>query len=210
MSAARDGTVKLWDSRSTKKCTHLLQAHNAKLNAVSFSKNDISLLTSGRDSNLRLWDIRSLNNSTTTLPDVGKNGLITQFNEHTCQGYNLSASFFNNEQNIITGSEDRIIYIYDIKTNKVAKRLEGHSSVIHLLNCTEQLPLTIISSSIDSCSIYCWSPKSNELQTSNTQQEQITQSREEVYVQQHRSAVEALMKKHGDQYAFFFCFKVLT
>jgi WD40 repeat protein len=63
------------------------------------------------------------------------------------------SGFFNNESHIITGSEDKKVYIYDTISGSVSKVLSGHSSVVHLVHYSQMFPLTIVSSSIDNVCI---------------------------------------------------------
>lgn len=59
-SAARDGSVHVWDCRLAPEngAVQKWTAHDAKLNAVQGGLDGVSLLTSGRDDSLRLWDRR--------------------------------------------------------------------------------------------------------------------------------------------------------
>ncbi len=43
-----------------------------------------------------------------------------EYKDHKCLGYNLAGYFYNNEESIMTGSEDGSVYIY----NKLGGYLE--------------------------------------------------------------------------------------
>jgi len=61
LCGTRDGIIRIFDKRDTKKpCLHF-GAHNQKLNSAEFNINNTCLLTCARDSLIRLWDIRKLN-----------------------------------------------------------------------------------------------------------------------------------------------------
>jgi len=198
VSGARDGTIKLWDTRCLNKATNTFQAHNGKLNTTSFCRDDTKLLSGGRDSVLRLWDVRKMETMSSTIPEKGSSGLIQEYNKHFCQGYNVGCSFFNNEKHIVTGSEDKKVYIYEAVSGEVVKVLDGHPSVVHLVNCSEQDQLSILTSSIENCSILVWTPNATE-EDVNTTKESVEKLEEDSFISQHRAAVESLMKKHGDQ-----------
>jgi len=73
--------------------------------------------------------------------------------------------------------------------------------VVHLIHCIDQNPLKLVSSSIESCSVLLWSPQTIERpEIKNSFLEKPTPSTEDdIFMDTHRAAVEALMKKHGDQ-----------
>lgn len=89
----------------------------------------------------RLWDVRKLSDSTTNVSTNSNNtsaALLREYKQHECTGYNVSCSFYHDEKYIITGSEDKCIYIYETQTGKLRKKLKGHPSVVHLLYADQQ------------------------------------------------------------------------
>eukprot|EP01114_Cavostelium_apophysatum_P021355 TRINITY_DN7431_c0_g1_i1.p1 TRINITY_DN7431_c0_g1~~TRINITY_DN7431_c0_g1_i1.p1 ORF type:complete len:495 (-),score=65.33 TRINITY_DN7431_c0_g1_i1:40-1524(-) len=202
MSGARDGTINLYDTRTLPQPVHVFQAHNAKLNSISFSKDDLRILSGGRDSHLRLWDVRKLQDAVSPNLTQSKNALISEYNKHRCSGYNVVCSFYNDENNIITGSEDKKVYIYDTRTGNVEKTLDDHPSVVHLVHSSDQMPLTIVSSTIENCAAFVWSPTTTtteSVQEKNTQLSALVPTDEQdAFLHTHRAAVETLMRKHGD------------
>ena len=54
---------------------------------------------------------------------------------------------------IVTGSEDKKVYIYETRTGKLEKILETHPSVVHLVGATQTSPHFIVSSSIENVRI---------------------------------------------------------
>ena len=47
-----------------------------------------------------------------------------EYKGHKCQGYNIGAHFYGNEDYILTGSEDASIYIYNKISGKIEKKLQ--------------------------------------------------------------------------------------
>eukprot|EP01103_Thecamoeba_quadrilineata_P016944 TRINITY_DN5835_c0_g1_i4.p2 TRINITY_DN5835_c0_g1~~TRINITY_DN5835_c0_g1_i4.p2 ORF type:complete len:259 (-),score=49.32 TRINITY_DN5835_c0_g1_i4:11-787(-) len=124
-----------------------------------------------------------------------------EYNQHMCTGYNISCSFFNDERQIVTGSEDNLIYIYDVTTGVVEKTLRGHPSVVHLVDNCSSHPLKLFSSSIENTSIMVWSPEtqiSPETEKKNRESIRSSELRESV-LNPHRKALVELTQKYGDQ-----------
>ena len=87
---------------------------------------------------------------------VGYAGLLQEYSAHKCSSYNVVASFFNKERNIVTGSEDGRILVYDVEGIEPPKVLNGHPfpSVIHLVDSCDKDPMTLVSSSIENVGYY--------------------------------------------------------
>jgi len=209
--------VKFWDTRTLEGPVITVQAHKSKLNSALFSKSDIYLLTSGRDSTIRLWDIRKLgvyNRKFSQSPD----SIVMEYNKHRCVGYNIIAQFYNNENHIITGSEDKKIYVYDTFKGDVTSVLQCPQTnhVIHLVS-PQPNTLNFASSSIEDIDILLWSPLPeqprkttekprirNEMPltlpvSNNTVPVQERFSEQDFLLSTHRAAIETLMRTYGDK-----------
>jgi WD40 repeat protein len=155
------------------------------------------ILTSGRDNNIRLWDFRRLQqNETHTRTPV-----LKEFNKHACSGYNIGAHFYNSEKNIITGSEDKSIYIYDIENGNLKQSLNTNQHILHLVRPRDAHSLEFTSSSIDSGTISIWGPSKDDLPTPIITEEE---QESDTLMATHRIAVESLMRKYGDQLLLIF------
>lgn len=85
---------------------------------VSHPANFYDLLLSSSTSNIiHLWDIRADN-------------CIMRFGEHVNRVHQLGAAFSPCMRYVATGSEDRLTYLYDIRTGRCLKKLSGHSDVV--------------------------------------------------------------------------------
>ena len=145
----RSGEVKIFDTRIKDKNNELIKnmglvkcfkAHNKKLNTVKLNQSDQYLLSSSRDSLLRLWDIRKLPKEDESEETIRKNkSYINEYNKHKCVGYNIECSFYNNEQYVITGSENSHIYIYDIINSELYYKIKAQPKCINLI---KQIPNT--------------------------------------------------------------------
>jgi COMPASS component SWD3 len=130
VTASRDGYIRYYDKRDItngkpifKYLGHSNEMGPSKMNSIEFSMDDIRLLSSGRDNCIKLWDIRKISNKETPKS-------LKVYESHKCKSYNVSCLFFNNENNILTGSEDNSLYIYNTNTGEVVNKIEDHSSVV--------------------------------------------------------------------------------
>ena len=170
------------------------------MNQIQFSKDDDFLLSSGRDSCIKLWDIKKLTKKNFTIEkeyEKFKNeSVLKEYNKHKCTSYNVNCMFFNDESNIITGSEDKQVYIYDKSTGEVINQLGGHNSVVHLIHSQDKSinPMRFVSSSIDSGSIQFWSPSFDKTKSKTAPIEE-----EDSFTVTHRNFIENLVEKYGDQ-----------
>ena len=145
----RSGEVKIFDTRMQNKNDNFtknmgliqsFKAHYKKLNTAKINQTDRYLLTSSRDSLLRLWDMRKLPMENENEENIKKNkNYINEYNKHKCVGYNIECNFYNNEQYIITGSENSHIYIYDILDNESYSKIKTQNKCINLI---KQIPNT--------------------------------------------------------------------
>jgi WD40 repeat protein len=203
--ASRDGFIRVYDSRKGKEPVFCFLGHGsidkpAKMNQIEFTFDDSCIVSSGRDSTIRLWDFKKLTNqnfqSDKEYEKFKKGAVIREFKDHKCSSYNVNCMLFNEEENIITGSEDKKVYIYDINTGKVLKTLGGHNSVVHLVHCRDKSvnPFRFVSSSIDSGSIHFWSPSFDE-----NKSDKIEFIQEDSFTVAHRNFIETLVEKYGDR-----------
>lgn len=166
----RSGEVKIFDSRVQNKndeyiknigLVQAFKAHNKKLNSARINHNDRYLLTSSRDSLLRLWDMRKLPNENDDEEDIKRNQYyVNEYNKHKCVGYNIECNFYNNEQYIITGSENSYFYIYDIINSQKYNKIKTRHKCINLI---KQIPNTynIAFTALEDISIFVWNAHKN-------------------------------------------------
>jgi len=189
VSGTRDGTISLWDKRDISKSILSFEGHNGKINSTDFIKNDCCVISSGRDNTIRMWDVRMIRPEKLTP--------VMKYNAHKCFGYNIQPKIFNNETNIVTGSEEKDIFIYDIDSGNVVKTLKCPSPnhIIHIVDATiASDQLKIVSSSIEKVDILRWTP----INIPNVQKTESLEGEEELF-QAQRTIIETLMSKFGDR-----------
>eukprot|EP01132_Coremiostelium_polycephalum_P004124 gene4124-5160_t len=186
-SGSRYGSWSIWDTRTDlQKPLIQVDAHN-KLNTLHFTYDDQKLLSSGRDGSLKLWDIRMASKFSKDL----KKCLIREYKGHKCTGYNIGCSFVNNDRQIVSGSEDHLLYIYDTETGRILKRSTiRHPAAVHLISPTNsQNDLRIATCEIES---YNLPPSTN---SSNPEFLSIFKNMEEEFVKEIELEVKKLGKK---------------
>jgi len=226
ISGSRYGSFRMWDTRAPQEPIFHVQAHHNKLNILQFTYDERNVLTSGRDGAIKLWDVRAIqsdpstrvNSVTGANTEAYKKGVIREYRGHKCSGYNISCSFINNDRNIISGSEDYFVYIYDTLTAKVVKKILSHKSAVHLVAAAHGKgieSLKVATASIDNCNIHIYSPqlleedeKSQSISskfvgvTPPDEKETANDIKVRSYVQ--RITMEKLMMKFGDQLFQFY------
>ncbi|KAI8970410.1 WD40-repeat-containing domain protein [Mycotypha africana] len=119
-SSSLDGTVRIWDSVSSKSIKVLENAHSgAAVSSVRITKNEKYVLTAGLDSSMRLWEITS-----------GR--LLMEYKGHHEQRSNLlQPDFVYNEGYVVIGDEASTdVVCYDTQTGVLLKRISGQNNMV--------------------------------------------------------------------------------
>ncbi|CAI4224389.1 unnamed protein product [Auanema sp. JU1783] len=116
------------------------------VNSVHFTPDGNCVLASTQDGNVRLMDKSN-----------GK--MLTQYKGHTNSEYKIESCILQNIEQVATGSEDGLIYIYGLLDSNVLAKLEHPSKIVHsvtahpkkqhLLSAAGQL-------------LYLWVPKNDD------------------------------------------------
>ncbi|GMM38723.1 Mdv1 protein [Saccharomycopsis crataegensis] len=128
VSASLDSTVRVWDL-STQKCLTLLEGHEMYVRCMQMDNN--LLVTGSEDSNLKLWDLSRVENKEYEDDDgvLGKSGeedendsdpCVYTFESHIDE---ITALHFD-ENNLLSGSSDRTIRQWDMKTGHCLQTLD--------------------------------------------------------------------------------------
>ncbi len=133
-SGSWDKTIKLWDIQ-TRELVCTLTGHQLQVNSVAFSRSNVTgetpvlLASASFDRRVRVWDCQNL---TQNFPPLRRGeGLGVGFPLR----YNLIghlwpvfASAFHPQGNILaTGSDDKTVKLWDLKTGQEIRTLLGHS-----------------------------------------------------------------------------------
>ncbi|KAI9290988.1 WD40 repeat-like protein [Neoconidiobolus thromboides FSU 785] len=151
-SGSFDTTVRLWDCKSRSHLPiQILEDSKDSISSISIQGPEI--LVGSVDNKVRLYDLRmgklytdtmpasvtnvgftkdgncliiSTLDSTIRLLDKSNGSLLNHFNKHTNQSYMIGAACSYDDSLVITGSEDKRIYVYDLMEGTVVQSLDFH------------------------------------------------------------------------------------
>jgi WD40 repeat protein len=139
-SGSHDGTIRIWnvDSGET---THLFKGHTFRVFSVAFSVDGKRVVSGAEDCSLRIWDVvdvqddvQDVDVATLTSIDINnienrkRSCLVRTLKGHT--KFVWSVAFSNDGTRIVSGSKDRTVRLWDVKTGTLLQTLTGHSNVV--------------------------------------------------------------------------------
>lgn len=90
---------------------------------VKFSPNGKYILTATLDNTLKLWD-------------YSRGRCLKTYTGHKNEKYCLFASFsVTGRKWVVSGSEDNMVYIWNLQTKEIVQRLQGHTDVVISAAC---------------------------------------------------------------------------
>ncbi len=192
LSGSDDNLVRIWDKR-TSACVGSFEGHAGGITSVD-SRDDFYVVTNSKDQSIKLWDLRKMS---PVAPRPVRHGLQVDYragpglhtvlarNVHpndgslmTYRGHQvlqtLCRAYFSPAQTtqgryIYAGSFDGAVFIWDVLTGEVVRRLAGHRFIARDVAWNPVLP-QITSVSWDG-TIRVWSPEGRGLHLSGAVQE---------------------------------------
>jgi WD40 repeat protein len=119
VSGLANGLLRVWDSR-TGDGLATLEGHSESVNSVAFSPNGAQLVSGSDDWSIRIWDMR-MNEVISVLRSHGY-PVINVIPSHAV----TSVAFSPDGRQVVSGSMDNTVRIWDVQSTKQITLLQGH------------------------------------------------------------------------------------
>ncbi|CAG8584530.1 4924_t:CDS:2 [Diversispora eburnea] len=151
LSGSEDGCICIWRTKDWE-CLKILKGHKGRINSLAIHPSGKLALSVASDKTLRLWNL--LIGQKSKVIKLGREGEVILWSSsgdhyaimfsHEIEIYDTT--FYTHETRgdlLITGSEDKIVRIYDIKQGDCIVKLSNHKNRIKDISLIRSLPPTI-------------------------------------------------------------------
>ncbi|KAK2510138.1 hypothetical protein MC885_017895, partial [Smutsia gigantea] len=154
VSSSYDGLCRIWDTASGQCLKTLIDDDNPPVSFVKFSPNGKYILAATLDKSESsrvepeaadtllggapgsVADSPSLPSSTLKLWDYSKGKCLKTYTGHKNEKYCIFANFsVTGGKWIVSGSEDNLVYIWNLQTKEIVQKLQGHTDVVISTAC---------------------------------------------------------------------------
>jgi WD40 repeat protein len=134
LSGSKDRTVLVWDL-SRKTIIHTLTGHKNHIYSVSFSPDGKHAISAGKDETIKIWDVESGENEDTLDASRLSEQIRIKFGDcisvlDSVDAGVLSVKYSPDGTKIISGGEDKMVKIWDVKTGICVQILRGHTGAV--------------------------------------------------------------------------------
>jgi WD40 repeat protein len=130
-AAGRSGKIRLWSMANGSK-ERDIETDGRRIRALAFSPDGRQLAAAGTSASIRVYDAATGNVAATLSTRPAKN---------------YSLAFLDNNR-LAAGGTDNCVWIWDLKTQRAAMQLKGHTGTVAALAC-DGTGTTLVSGSYD-------------------------------------------------------------
>jgi len=200
-SGSDDSLIKVWDRREFTKCKGVLPGHLHGITYIDSKQDGNYLISNSKDQTIKLWDIRHMSNANTTsnmgrestfeynsfhgyrqfealnqrrIQHKDDQSIMTYRGHKVLQTLircRFSPRFSTGQKYIYSGSFDGSVYVYDLLSGSLLKKLSGHSSTVRDVHWHPVKP-QIVSTSWDG-RVLTWDCETDDLSTPTIQEEPV-------------------------------------
>ncbi|KAK9467187.1 WD40-repeat-containing domain protein [Lipomyces arxii] len=141
-SAGIDHEIKVWDIRQ-QSVVYTLAGHVDAITSLNVSEDAQYLVSNSMDSTVRTWDLREF------APESRALNVYQGAPSSNVEKNLLRASFSRDGKQIIAGSADRTVVIWDTAASKILYKLPGHHGSVNDARFSPLEPNVVLSGSTD-------------------------------------------------------------
>ncbi|KAG6527059.1 hypothetical protein ZIOFF_009152 [Zingiber officinale] len=145
ISGSYDGMCRIWDSANGHCITTLVEDKSPPVSFAKFSPNGKFVLAATLDSTLLVLDLKvnsgaidafQILSLALKLWNFSTGKILKTYTGHVNSNFCIPSTFsITNGKYIVSGSEDNIVYLWDLQTRKVVQKLEGHTDIVIAVTC---------------------------------------------------------------------------
>eukprot|EP00486_Rosalina_sp_Unknown_P000609 CAMPEP_0201568890 /NCGR_PEP_ID=MMETSP0190_2-20130828/10206_1 /ASSEMBLY_ACC=CAM_ASM_000263 /TAXON_ID=37353 /ORGANISM="Rosalina sp." /LENGTH=375 /DNA_ID=CAMNT_0047990537 /DNA_START=12 /DNA_END=1135 /DNA_ORIENTATION=- len=164
-----DNEIKVWDGRKFNKPIFNLKFHSDTITSLNLSNDQQYLLSNGMDKNIVIWDIQTFINKQQLkqLQDLKQNEKFKLMNDdekqqeinkvnsenrlirvikgisHNQERLLIKSNWAKNDTKIVSGSSDKMAYLFDVETGKMEYKLPGHKGSVNEVDYHPKEPIIV-------------------------------------------------------------------
>jgi len=129
-----ENIIRCWDSRKTDKELFILSGHSNTITSLRLHPYGSYILSNAMDNEIRIWDIRPyapLQRCVKVLVGASNN----------FENSLIKSNWSNDGNMVVSGSSDRLVYIWDSTNREIKYRLPGHSGCVNEVDFHPKEPI---------------------------------------------------------------------